>query len=151
MRTSGRMRSASGAVTLFAMKDTVMQVIVNRVVPNISSARPRETADFFVSLLNFEIVMDAYSVITLASPASPLAQVNILSMEGEPPPARPVEYPAPRPPQISFDVDDVDAVWAAAVERGLDIRYPITDEEWGVRRFFVAEPNGLVINIMSHQ
>jgi catechol 2,3-dioxygenase-like lactoylglutathione lyase family enzyme len=132
------------------MKETVTQVNVSRVVPNISSARPEETAEFFVNLLGFDIVMDAHSVITLASPVNQLAQINILRVEGSPAPVSAVEHPALQPPQLSVDVDDVDSVWAMAVERGLDIRYPITDENWGVRRFFVAEPNGLVINILSH-
>lgn len=33
--------------------------------------------------------------------------------------------------------------------RGRD-RHPSTDESWGARRFFVTEPNGLMINVMTH-
>lgn len=28
--------------------------------------------------------------------------------------------------------------------------YPLTEEPWGVRRFFVAGPGGAVINVMAH-
>ena len=28
--------------------------------------------------------------------------------------------------------------------------YALTDEPWGVRRFFVREPSGKVLNILSH-
>jgi len=45
----------------------------------------------------------------------------------------------------------VDAVYAKAVARGLTIVYPLTTEPWGVRRFFVVDPNGLVLNLMSHR
>lgn len=121
---------------------------MSRVVPNISSVKPEETAEFFVSLLGFDIVMDEHSVITIASAVNPSAQINILRVEGAP--AESVEHPVLQPPQLSLDVDDVDAVYETATGRGLDIRYPITDESWGVRRFYVAEPNGLVINILSH-
>ena len=38
---------------------------------------------------------------------------------------------------------------ARAIERGLEIVYPLTDEPWGVRRFFVKDPNGIVINVMN--
>lgn len=38
-----------------------------------------------------------------------------------------------------------------ALDRSLDIVYPLTDEEWGVRRFFVLDPNGRVLNVMSHR
>jgi len=47
-------------------------------------------------------------------------------------------------------VDDVDAVHAEAIRRGLDVVHPLTDEPWGVRRFFVRDPNGHVVNILSH-
>jgi hypothetical protein len=28
--------------------------------------------------------------------------------------------------------------------------HPLTDEPWGVRRFFVRDPSGSVLNILSH-
>jgi hypothetical protein len=37
-----------------------------------------------------------------------------------------------------------------AQRRGLPIIYPITDEPWGIRRFFVEDPGGTVINVHSH-
>jgi uncharacterized glyoxalase superfamily protein PhnB len=123
------------------------QVNVSRVVPNITSAKAEETAQFFVELLGFDIVMDEHSVITLAAAENRSAQINILRS------AEPVGWtdnPVLTAPQLSLEVQDVDAVFEAAGKQGLDIRYPLTDEDWGVRRFFVAEPNGLVLNILSH-
>jgi predicted enzyme related to lactoylglutathione lyase len=76
----------------------------------------------------------------LTSPSNPAAQV-ILLRDDQTSNAR---------PQISIEVDDVDEAHAKAIERGLQILYPLTDEPWGVRRFFVADPNGVVINILSH-
>jgi catechol 2,3-dioxygenase-like lactoylglutathione lyase family enzyme len=54
-------------------------------------------------------------------------------------------------PDVSMEVDDVDAVHARAVAAGADIVYPLTDENWGIRRFFVRDPNGAVINVTQHQ
>jgi catechol 2,3-dioxygenase-like lactoylglutathione lyase family enzyme len=53
-------------------------------------------------------------------------------------------------PDVSIEVDDVDAVYARAVAADAEIVYPITDEEWGLRRFFVRDPNGAVINVTQH-
>jgi uncharacterized glyoxalase superfamily protein PhnB len=53
-------------------------------------------------------------------------------------------------PDISIEVDDVDQVHARAVAAGADVVYPLTDEEWGLRRFFVRDPNGAVINVTQH-
>ena len=45
---------------------------------------------------------------------------------------------------------DVDDVHARAVSRGFKVVYPVTNEPWGVRRFFVTDPNGTIINVMCH-
>ena len=54
-------------------------------------------------------------------------------------------------PDISIEFDDVDVVYERAVKAGADIVYPLTDEDWGLRRFFVRDPNGTVINVTQHQ
>ena len=112
---------------------------IERAVPNLRSERPGETRDFFVQLLGFETAMDIDWVITVASPDNPSVQVNIISNDD------------PAAPGISVGVDDVDAVHARAVEQGLEIAYPLRDEEWGVRRFMLREPGGTMVNVVSHQ
>ena len=112
---------------------------VSRAVPNIKSDRPAETRDFFLDLLGFEVAMDLGWVVTLASPNNPSAQVTIIANDD------------PAAPGISVEVDDVDAVHAGAVERGLEIAYPLRDEEWGVRRFMLREPSGTIVNVLSHR
>jgi catechol 2,3-dioxygenase-like lactoylglutathione lyase family enzyme len=54
-------------------------------------------------------------------------------------------------PDVSIEVDDVDAVYDRAREARAEIVYPLTDEEWGLRRFFVRDPNGAVINVTEHR
>jgi uncharacterized glyoxalase superfamily protein PhnB len=54
-------------------------------------------------------------------------------------------------PDVSIEVDDVDAAHAAAVRMGCEIVHPLTDEPWGVRRFFVRDPSGTVLNVLSHR
>jgi predicted enzyme related to lactoylglutathione lyase len=43
----------------------------------------------------------------------------------------------------------VDA-YAEAKRRGYEVVHPLTEEPWGVRRFFVRAPDGNVINMVSH-
>ena len=50
-------------------------------MPNIRSDRPAETREFFVDLLGFEVAMDIGWVVTVASPANPAIQVNVISNE----------------------------------------------------------------------
>jgi uncharacterized glyoxalase superfamily protein PhnB len=51
---------------------------------------------------------------------------------------------------MSIEVANVDDAHADALARGLEIVYPLTDEPWGVRRFFVREPSGTVVNVATH-
>ena len=114
-------------------------VAIKRAVPNIRTDRPGETRDFFVDLLGFEVAMDLDWVITVVSPSTPAVQINIIGDDD------------PAAPGISVEVADVDAIHAKAVERGLDIAYPLRDEEWGVRRFMLREPSGTIVNVLSHR
>jgi catechol 2,3-dioxygenase-like lactoylglutathione lyase family enzyme len=114
-------------------------VTPSRAAPNIRSERPDETRDFFCDLLGFEVAMDLGWVMTVAAPGDPAVQVTIVSND---------DLAAPG---ISVEVPDVDAVHATAVERGLEIAYPLRDEEWGVRRFMLREPGGTLVNVVSHR
>ncbi len=53
-------------------------------------------------------------------------------------------------PDLSIEVDDVDEVYRRAIAGRLEIPYGITDEPWGVRRFYVRDPFGRLVNILSH-
>jgi uncharacterized glyoxalase superfamily protein PhnB len=112
---------------------------IRRVVPNISSDRPAETRDFFVDLFGFEVAMDMGWVVTVVSPTNRSAQVTIVGNDDM------------AAPGISVEVADVDAVHARAVEQGLEIAYPLRDEEWGVRRFMLRDPSGTIVNVLSHR
>jgi catechol 2,3-dioxygenase-like lactoylglutathione lyase family enzyme len=114
---------------------------IRRVVPNINSNRFDENREFYVNLLGFQVVMDLEWIMTLASPTQPIAQISVVRQDKT----------APVHPNLTVEVDDVDAIYAAALERSLTIVYPLTDEDWGVRRFFVLDPNGQVVNVMSHR
>jgi uncharacterized glyoxalase superfamily protein PhnB len=92
-----------------------------------------------VDLLGFKVTMDLGWVVTLASPTNPSVQVTIIGNDDM------------AAPGISVEVDDVDAVHARAVEHGLEIAYPLRDEEWGVRRFMLREPSGTIVNGLSHR
>ena len=114
---------------------------IRRVVPDIVSERIDESRDFYVGLLGFTVAMDRGWIVTFASPANPSAQIILMRGDAS---SRTV-------PQVTVEVADVDAIHAEAVRRGAEIVYPLTDEAWGVRRFFVRDPNGIVLNIMCHQ
>ncbi|MYQ93034.1 glyoxalase [Streptomyces sp. SID4946] len=113
---------------------------VRRVMPVIRSAATEESRDFY-GLLGFEEVMNLGWVMTLASPSAPTAQISVVS----------ADRTAPVTPDMSIEVDDVEAAYTAMRASGAEIVHPLRDEEWGVRRFFVRDPSGRVINVLSHR
>jgi catechol 2,3-dioxygenase-like lactoylglutathione lyase family enzyme len=116
------------------------QMSVKRIVPDIKSKHLDASRQFYVDVLGLEVAMDMGFIVTLVSPGNPTAQVSLVRDDGT----------SSILPQISMEVADVDDVHSRAVSRGLRILYPLTNEPWGVRRFFVADPNGTVINVMCH-
>ncbi|MNY56959.1 Glyoxalase-like domain protein [compost metagenome] len=54
-------------------------------------------------------------------------------------------------PDFSIEVDNVNEIYDKMKNSGFEITYQLTDEDWGVRRFFVIDPFGKLINILSHQ
>lgn len=113
---------------------------VRRVMPIMQTETTRESREFY-GLLGFEEVMDHGWIVTLASPSVPTAQVALVTSDRT----------APVTPDVSVEVDDVDAVYALMRDSGAKIPHPLRDEEWRVRRFFVRAPDGRVINVLSHR
>lgn len=58
---------------------------------------------------------------------------------------------APEDSVMTIKVDDVDSAYEEAQQRGYEIVHPVTDEPWGIRRFFVRSPDGHVINVAQHR
>ncbi|MEW1748027.1 VOC family protein [Streptomyces angustmyceticus] len=113
---------------------------VRRVVPDIQSDALEESRAFY-GLLGLVEVMNQGWVMTLASPANPTAQLTFMTHDET----------APVTPDMSIEVEDVDAVHAALQAAGADIVRSLRDEEWGVRRFFVRDPNGRIVNVLAHR
>ncbi len=114
---------------------------VTRIVPYADGSDITASRDFYVEALGLQVAMED-PVLGLSSAANPKAQVII------PPPG--MEEPRPR---FGVDVGDpaaVDAAHEEAVRRGLRVVYPLTDEPWGVRRFFVEDPGGTIVNVLAH-
>ena len=113
---------------------------IRRIVPDFQSADVRSSVEFYSGLLGLEQVMDHGWIVTLADPNDSTRQLSLASHEES----------ALVVPNASIEVDDVDAVHALAKQMGAEIVHPLTDEAWGVRRFFVKSPDGHVLNILGH-
>jgi len=115
-------------------------VSVERVVPDLTCRSLSKAKGFYARVLGLEPVMDHGWIVTLADPQRPGTQISLMTHD----------QTAAVVPDVSVQVDDVDSAYAAAVQDGAEIVHPLTDEPWGVRRFFVRDPDGHVLNVVSH-
>jgi catechol 2,3-dioxygenase-like lactoylglutathione lyase family enzyme len=113
---------------------------VLRVMPVLTVSDLEATRDLYVRLLGLREVMNHGWIVTLADDDL-RHQVSLMTEDAT----------APTNPNVSVEVDDVDAAYQVAVDAGLQIVHPLSDEEWGVRRFFFADPGGNVVNVLSHR
>lgn len=114
---------------------------VVRVHPYPSGADISASRDFYTEVMGLEVAMED-PVVCLRSPDNPTAQVIL-----EPP-----GFESPQP-HLGIELADaaaVDVAHGEAIARGLRVVYPLTDEPWGVRRFFVEDPGGSVVNVLAH-
>ncbi|MDA4805488.1 glyoxalase, partial [Enterobacter hormaechei] len=84
--------------------------------------------------------MDHGWILTFASDVTSRPEVSVASEGGSGTPL----------PSLSIEVDDVDLIYQRAKTAGLEIPYDINNEPWGVRRFYVCDPFGNIVNILSH-
>jgi catechol 2,3-dioxygenase-like lactoylglutathione lyase family enzyme len=115
-------------------------MVVRRIVPDFQAADPAASGHFYAELLGLELAMDLGWIVTWVAPGNPQAQISVMRHDAS----------AAVQPDVSIEVDDVDAAHAAAQRLGCEIVHPLTDEAWGVRRFFVRDPTGKVLNILTH-
>lgn len=115
-------------------------MIVKRVVANIATDRMDAAKAFYGDLLGMTLAMDHGWIITLVGSGQAAPQVSFATEGGSGTPV----------PDLSIEVDDVEEAHRRIVQAGHTPTYGPATEPWGVRRFFVRDPLGRLVNILSH-
>ncbi len=112
----------------------------NRIIANLRVADLGAAKSFYTDYL--ELTDEEFNLGWVARYTAPDtgAQVQLVTRDAT----------APEDSAASVQVDDVEAAYERAQERGYEIVHPLTTESWGVRRFFVRAPDGNVLNIVGH-
>jgi catechol 2,3-dioxygenase-like lactoylglutathione lyase family enzyme len=114
----------------------VSGVVANLPVADIAAAR-----DFYTDYLGLSV--EGFNLGWVARYQSPDGNAVVQLVTGD--------ATAPEDSVISVHVGaDVDEAYEEAKRRGYEIVHPLTEEAWGLRRFFVRAPDGNVINMAGH-
>jgi catechol 2,3-dioxygenase-like lactoylglutathione lyase family enzyme len=113
---------------------------VKRIVANISTNDVQAARAFYADVLGLEVLMDHGWIATYGSPEQMSVQISFASQGGS----------GTLTPHLSIEVDDLDAALQRMTKAGIAIEYGPVDEPWGVRRFYVRDPFGKLVNILAH-
>lgn len=113
-------------------------------MPVIVTEDPASTRAFYEGFLGFRVAMDQDGMLMLASTSTLTTQI-IVAWASET-----AVDPDVLDVDVSIEVADVDHAYREARTRGLEIVRDLRDEAWGIRRFFVRDPSGRVINVAMH-
>ena len=114
---------------------------VKRIVANIETLQIAAARSFYRDVLGLELLMDLDWIATYGSDEKMTVQVSFAIEGGSGTPV----------PDLSIEVDDLDQALAAVKAGGFAIEYGPESEPWGVRRFFVRDPLGKLVNILVHE
>ncbi|KXF76747.1 glyoxalase [Paramesorhizobium deserti] len=114
---------------------------VKRIVANIATPDIALAKRFYQGVLDLDVLMDHGWIMTYGSREQASVQVSFAVEGGSGTPV----------PDLSIEVDDVDAALLRMKEAGFAIEYGPADEPWGVRRFYVRDPFSRLVNILSHR
>jgi catechol 2,3-dioxygenase-like lactoylglutathione lyase family enzyme len=118
-----------------------LQLKIKRIVSNIETSDVEKANAFYHDILGLRLVMDHGWIRTYGSDSKMTVQVSFASEGGSGTPV----------PDMSIEVDDIEAAFARVKKAGIPIEYGPQSEPWGVRRFYVRDPFGKLINILQHE
>ncbi|NUR97749.1 MAG: glyoxalase/bleomycin resistance/extradiol dioxygenase family protein [Kribbellaceae bacterium] len=116
--------------------------------PVLGVTRMAESRDFYTRLFGFEVTFEADWYVSLRRGSGTPYELALLDHAH---PTVPDGYR--RPAQgllLNFEVEDVDAEWERlVVGAGLKPELELRTEEFGQRHFIVADPNGVLIDVIT--
>ncbi|MCB1666714.1 MAG: VOC family protein [Porticoccaceae bacterium] len=114
---------------------------IHRVIANIQSPDVSRADSFYRDILGLELAMDHGWIRTYTSDQRMTVQISVASEGGS----------GTTVPDLSIEVDDLDVALLRVKKAGIAIEYGPQSEPWGVRRFYVRDPFGKLINILQHE
>jgi len=113
---------------------------VKRIVANIGTPDMAAAQRFYRDVLGLDLLMDHGWIATYGAGTKMDVQISIASEGGS----------GTDVPDLSIEVDDLEAALKRVKKAGIKLVYGPADEPWGVRRFYIRDPFGKLLNILQH-
>ena len=116
-------------------------VKIKRIVSNVAASDVDKATTFYEELLGLKVLMDLGWIRTYGSGSEMTIQVSVMSEGGS----------GTAVPDMSIEVNDIEEALTRVQKASIPIEYGPKSEPWGVRRFYVRDPFGKLINILQHE
>lgn len=113
---------------------------VTRIVPNLRADEPVALARFYAEVFDLDPVHDMGWIAFLQTGASQQIEMHTASQGGSG-----TDLPA-----ISVEVDNFTETLARLAARDIAPAYGPVDEPWGICRFYFHDPEGNLVNVVTH-
>lgn len=113
---------------------------VKRIVANIHTEAVDQARSFYRDIFGLDVLMDHGWIATYGSDEQMSVQISFASQGGSGTPT----------PDLSIEVDDIEAALLRVAKMNIPLEYGPADEPWGVRRFYIRDPFGKLINVLAH-
>jgi catechol 2,3-dioxygenase-like lactoylglutathione lyase family enzyme len=113
---------------------------IKRIVSNIKTSDFEKAHAFYSGVLGLDLVMNLGWIRTYGSDLKMSVQVSFASEGGS----------GTTVPDLSIEIDDIETALENVRKAQIPIEYGPQTEPWGVRRFYVRDPFGRLINILQH-
>jgi catechol 2,3-dioxygenase-like lactoylglutathione lyase family enzyme len=113
---------------------------VKRIVANVHADAVNRARSFYGDIFGLDLLMDHGWIATYGSDEQMTVQISFASEGGSGTPM----------PDLSIEVDDLDAALLRVGKMKLPLEYGPADEPWGVRRFYIRDPFGKLVNVLQH-
>ncbi len=124
---------------------------VRDLYPLVTTPVLNEVRDFYVEHFGFQVAFEASWFLYLVGPGEDGTRGATLAFMHP-------DHPSNPPGTETFDglgmiltveVSDAAAVFERLRDRGAPVVYPVTDEDWGQRRFMTRDPAGVLVDIVE--
>ena len=114
---------------------------IKRITANIETSNIDKADAFYHDVLSLERIMDLGWIRTYGSDSKMTVQISAALEGGSGTPV----------PDLSIEVDNIETALLRVKKADIPIEYGPESEPWGVRRFFIRDPFGKLINILQHE
>jgi catechol 2,3-dioxygenase-like lactoylglutathione lyase family enzyme len=114
---------------------------VKRIVSNIEASTLEKAASFYTDIFGLELLMDHGWIRTYGSNQEMSVQISFATEGGA----------GTSVPDLSIEVDDIETALEKVSDANIPIEYGPENEPWGVRRFYIRDPFGKLINVLQHE